>query len=92
MTRRELITKTARETRYSYNESSIILRSALDIIVDSLKHDEKVVLTGFGTFQMHWRQERKGRNPATGEDIILKARKAVHFTVGKTLKKKLKKK
>lgn len=49
-----------------------------------------MVITGFGTFSVRNRSERPGRNPKTGEKIILAARRAPGFTPGKTLKKAVK--
>ena len=62
----------------------------LNGIRDSLKRGEKVVITGFGTFSVRSRKQRKGRNPKTGEAITISARKAPGFTPGKSLKKAVK--
>jgi DNA-binding protein HU-beta len=59
-------------------------------ITKSLKKDEAVTVTGFGTFRVVKRKARKGRNPRTGEEIKIKASKAPKFTPGKTLKQAVK--
>ncbi|MGD8209270.1 MAG: HU family DNA-binding protein [Desulfobacterales bacterium] len=55
-------------------------------ITQSLKKGEDVSLVGFGSFKVIKRKARKGRNPLTGEEIMIKATKAPKFTPGKALK------
>ncbi len=55
-------------------------------ITQSLKRGEDVSLVGFGTFKVTKRKARKGRNPHTGEEIMIKATKAPKFTPGKAMK------
>ncbi len=62
------------------------LNAVLDSVVLSLKKNKKVGLRGFGTFEVVKRQAHKGRNPATGEAIKIKASKRVRFRAGATLK------
>ncbi len=62
------------------------LNAVLDSVMLSLKKNKKVVLYGFGTFEVVKRRARKGRNPATGEAIKIKASKRVRFRAGRTLK------
>ncbi len=68
--------------------------SALDAVVESLRealaNGESVTFTGFGTFKVVERAERKGRNPRTGEEMLIPASKAAKFTPGKLLKDSLK--
>ena len=65
-------------------------RATLDAFVSnvqrSLKSDEKVTLTGFGTFSASTRGERMGRNPQTGQSIRIPARRVAKFSAGKALK------
>ena len=75
------------------NDASITkaqARAALDAFVNnvqrSLKSDEKVTLTGLGTFSASTRGERTGRNPQTGEPIRIPARRAAKFSAGRALK------
>jgi nucleoid DNA-binding protein len=69
-------------------------REALDCVISSittaLKNEEAVTLLGFGTFKMVNRNARTGRNPQTGEEIKIAARKLPKFTPGKALKESLK--
>ena len=65
-------------------------RQSMDSFVDgvkkALKKGEKVMLIGFGTFSVVQRKARKGRNPQTGKEIKIAARKAPKFSAGKALK------
>ncbi len=56
-------------------------------VTTSLKKNQKVQLTGFGSFSVAKRAGRKGRNPQTGEAIRIKASKTVRFKAGQTLKR-----
>ncbi len=63
---------------------------AYDIAVEAIKQEladgEKVNLTGLGTFEVRNRVARNGRNPRTGEDIVVPAQKTPAFRAGKALK------
>ncbi len=87
MTKRDLIEVVAKKANLTNKASRDAVAAFISSIRDSLKRGEKVVITGFGTFSIRARAERVGRNPKTGEKIIIQARKAPGFTPGKTLKK-----
>ena len=87
MTKRELIDVVAKKANLTSKAAKEAVQALINSIRDSLKRGEKVVITGFGTFSVRKRVERTGRNPKTGEKIIIAARKAPGFTAGKTLKK-----
>ena len=57
----------------------------LELIKRALKRGEKVQLVGFGSFQVRNKKARKGRNPQTGEEITISARKVLKFKPGKAL-------
>ena len=67
---------------------------ALDAVVASLREalasGESVTFTGFGSFKVVERSERKGRNPRTGEECLIPASRVVKFTPGKALKEAVK--
>jgi nucleoid DNA-binding protein len=63
----------------SYGESCEIVDSILKLMKQSLKDSQSVKLTGFGTFKVIERRARKGRNPQTGETIILPKSRYVTF-------------
>ncbi len=63
------------------------LAAVIDTITVSLKKNQRVQLVGFGSFEVAKRPARRGRNPATGESIRIKASKTVRFKVGAKLKR-----
>jgi DNA-binding protein HU-beta len=87
VTKKDLTELVAKKSNLTNKAAKEAVKVFLNGIRDSLKRDEKVVLTGFGTFSVRSRKQRKGRNPKTGETITLAARKAPGFTPGKSLKK-----
>jgi DNA-binding protein HU-beta len=66
--------------------------AVFDSIVAALRTGEGAKVPGFGSFALSERAARKGRNPATGESINIKASKTVRFKVGKELKESVNKK
>ena len=87
MTKAELIEKMAKDAGITKVAAGTALDSFIDGVTKALKKkDGKVTLVGFGTFQKVRRKARKGRNPATGEAIKIKASNSVKFKAGKKLK------
>lgn len=87
MTKKDLIELVAKKANLTNKAARESVGALLNAVRDALKRGEKVVITGFGTFSVRKRAERRGRNPKTGEQITIQARKAPGFTPGKTLKK-----
>jgi len=71
------------------NRSVEITESLLELIKTSLAYGDDVLVSGFGKFCVKEKNERKGRNPATGEDAILPARRVVTFKCSGKLRKKV---
>jgi len=87
MTKAELIDQMAKDAGISKAAANKALESFVDGVTKALKKkDGKITLTGFGTFSKVRRKARKGRNPATGEEIKIKASNTVRFKPGKALK------
>ena len=86
MTKTDLIGKMAKDAKVTKAAAAKALDSFVDGIKKSLKKGEKVTLIGFGTFSVTQRKARKGRNPQTGKEIKIPARKAPKFSAGKALK------
>jgi len=86
MTKAEIIVKVAKEAKITRAAAA----KALDVITGSIKHSigkgEKVTLVGFGTFSVAQRKARKGRNPQTGKEIKIAAKKVPKFSAGASLK------
>src|SRR3989338_1066068 len=86
MNKADIVMKLAEGTDFSKAQAQKMLDSLNQIVTNSLKRGEKVVLPGFGTFLVSQRVSRKGRNPHTGEAILLKASKTPRFRAGKSFK------
>ena len=86
MTKAELIDKMAADASISKAAAGKALNSFIDGVSKTLKKGDKVTLVGFGTFSVAKRKARKGRNPQTGEEIKIKAKKVAKFSAGATLK------
>ena len=86
MTKADLIRKISEKTDLNKANSERALNACMEGIEESLVNEGKLTLTGFGTFSVKDRKERKGRNPQTGEEINIPASKAVKFRPGKTLR------
>ena len=71
------------------SESKKLIEDFFDDIKDSLARNEEVKLSGFGNFELLNKKSRPGRNPKTGEDVIISARRVVTFRAGNKLRKKI---
>lgn len=87
MTKAHLIDLVAKKVNLTNKAARESVTAVFGSIGDALKRGEKVVVTGFGTFSVRHRASRKGRNPQTGEEINIPARKTPGFTAGKSLKR-----
>ena len=86
MNKMDLVNMLASRTNMTKKDAATALDAVLGAIVDALKKGEKVTVTGFGTFEVRSRKARIGRNPQTGEEITIPARKVAAFRAGKALK------
>ncbi len=86
MNKTELIAAVADKTGLTKVDASKALDAITDAITGALKTGDTVALIGFGTFKVTARAARTGRNPRTGEELSIAARKAPAFTAGKALK------
>lgn len=90
MTKQDLIAQVAKQANLSMRAAKTAVDAVFSTIADAISRDEKVVVTGFGTFLVRKRASRKGRNPQTGAEIQIPATKTPGFTAGKTLKRMVK--
>ena len=86
MNKLDLIAAVAEETDISKAKAADVVEAVFSAIEQSLKQKEEVRLVGFGTFVTTTREASKGRNPRTGEEIVIPASSSVRFKPGKTLK------
>ncbi len=90
MTKNDLIEKVAKKSNLTKRAAADAVNATFNLIRDSLVRNEKVIITGFGTFLVRNRASRRGRNPQTGETIQIPSKKLPSFTAGKTIKKLIK--
>ena len=86
MTKADLIDSLATEFELSKRQVGEMIDMILEQITDALKDGDKVQLIPFGSFVVRDRKKREGRNPKTGETLIIPARKVPAFTAGKGLR------
>ena len=89
MHKTDLIKEIASKTGLSQKDAGASLEAFIGAVSKSLKKGESVTLIGFGTFKVVKTAARKGRNPQTGKEIMIKASKRVRFSNGAKLKKSI---
>ncbi len=85
MNKGELVKKMAEISGTTKVTAEKLLDAFMKAVEETLSKGDKVVLVGFGSFQVVTRSERKGRNPRTGEPLKIPAKKVVKFVPGKKL-------
>lgn len=89
MNKTDLINSIATKSGLNKKNSEAALNAFVGSVEEALNGGEKVVLVGFGTFEVRSRAARKGRNPQTKQEITIPASKAPVFKAGKVLKDKV---
>lgn len=90
MTKADLVTNIATKSGMTKAAAERTLNALLESVQEELCKGGKLTLSGFGTFAVEHRKERKGRNPRTGQVITIKASKTVKFRSSKALKDSVK--
>jgi len=91
LTKNHIIDSIQNSLGYPRNQSVDLTESLLEIIKKSLEKGEDIMISGFGKFCVKEKKQRRGRNPATGEDMMLDPRKVVTFTCSGKLREKINK-
>ena len=91
LTKQEIVNSIYMQIGYSKNIAENLLEDFFDIILNSLKKNDKVKIAKFGTFELRFKKSRIGRNPKTKEKKIITERKVILFKPSKELKKKINK-
>lgn len=86
MNKTDLVNSIASKSGLNKKNSEAALNAFISSVEEALKSNEKVVLVGFGTFEVRRRAERKGRNPQSKQEITIPASNAPVFKAGKGLK------
>ena len=89
MNKAELVDAIAEGSGISKADSKRALDAFIDATTNALKTGDRVSLVGFGSFSVSERAERKGRNPQTGAEITIAAKKVVKFKAGTELSEKM---
>ena len=90
MTKADLIEKLAEKApQLSRRQAELVVNTIFDSIRDSLKRGEKTEIRGFGSFSLHYRPPRVGRNPKTGDSVELAAKYVPHFKPGKEMRERV---
>ena len=85
----DIINNIQNNNGYSRARSIELTESTLEIIKKALESGEDIMISGFGKFYISHKKERRGRNPATGDDLILRPRKIVTFKAAGILRRKM---
>ena len=91
LTKAQMVNEIARQNGFPKKQSVEIIETVLELIKKALESGDDVLISGFGKFCVKDKKERKGRNPATGEDMMLAPRRVVTFKWSGMLKDKMNK-
>jgi integration host factor subunit alpha len=89
LTKDDIVEAFAKETGFPKNQSTEIVETLLELIKKTLESGDDVLVSGFGKFRVREKKARKGRNPATGENMILDPRRVVTFHCSGKLRRKI---
>lgn len=88
LTKSDIVAK-VHELGFTKKKSVEVIESLLEIIKGTLEKGDDVLVSGFGKFCVKQKKQRRGRNPATGSDLILRERKVVTFKCSGKLRNKI---
>jgi nucleoid DNA-binding protein len=89
MTKKDLVLRIADETNLTQVDVKKVIQRTLDYIVESLQKNEVVELRNFGVFKVKSRRGRMGRNPRTGQEVPVPAKKVAVFKPGLIMKRRI---
>ncbi len=90
MMKSELIERIARkQSHLAYKDVELAVKSILEQMSNSLSGGERIEIRGFGSFSLHYRPPRSGRNPKTGGSVSLPGKHVPHFKPGKELRERV---
>ncbi|BAJ02046.1 integration host factor subunit beta [Shewanella violacea] len=90
MTKSELIEKLAsRQSQLSAKEVESAIKEMLEQMAQTLESGDRIEIRGFGSFSLHFRAPRTGRNPKTGTSVQLDGKYVPHFKPGKELRERV---
>jgi integration host factor subunit alpha len=89
LTKDDIVNLTYNQSALSKTQSTKVVETVLEIIKGTLANGEDVLISGFGKFCVKGKDQRRGRNPQTGKDMILRPRRVVTFRCSPVLRDKL---
>ena len=90
MTKSELIEHIAqKQTQLAYRDVELAVKTVLEHMAERLASGDRIEIRGFGSFSLHYRPGRVGRNPKTGAPVSLPAKFVPHFKPGKELRERV---
>jgi len=90
MTRSDLIeVLTQSQTQLSYKDIELAVKNLIEQMSEALANGNRIEIRGFGSFSLHHRPSRIGRNPKTGESVSLEGKYVPHFKPGKMLREQV---
>ncbi|UCC15347.1 MAG: integration host factor subunit beta [Gammaproteobacteria bacterium] len=90
MTKSELMDIIGRKQKHlPAKDVELAVKHILEVMSDSLSSGERIEIRGFGSFSLHYRPPRMGRNPKTGEAVALSGKYVPHFKPGKDLRERV---
>ena len=92
MNKGELVDKVADKAEVTKKQADAVITAAVEAIMETVSSGDKVTLVGFGSFERRDRKEREGRNPKTGDTMVIPATTVPAFSAGKLFKEMVAKK
>ena len=89
LTKSQIVESISRENGFTKKKSVEAVENLLEIIKKTLESGEDILVSGFGKFSVRHKKQRRGRNPATGHDLMLEARRVVTFKCSGKLRARL---
>ena len=90
MTKRDLIEEVAKGfPQLARRDAEVVVNAVFDTMTDALVRGDRIEIRGFGSFSLHFRPPRQGRNPKTGEAVALAGKYVPHFKPGKDLRERV---
>ncbi|ABQ26799.1 integration host factor subunit alpha [Geotalea uraniireducens] len=86
MTKADIVERIYEKVGFSKKESAELVETVFDLIKNTLEDGDKIKIAGFGNFVVKEKADRRGRNPQTGEEITISARKILTFKPSQVLK------
>ena len=90
MTKSELIERiAARQSQLSSRDVELAVKTIIEQMAQTLSTGERIEIRGFGSFSLHYRPPRMGRNPRSGSAVVLRGKYVPHFKPGKALRERV---